>query len=616
MPTGMRAPRALSEIAARVSIAALLTGLVPALAVAGSEDAVIHVRKAGGSELRPDSPLELRGLLEARPIELAGVLKVKVSRSSESGPGSYPLRIEVPNGSLADIGVSPEQVTLSPASLPPNAETNVTLRVGGVGFPGVYEAPLELAADGVSNPVNVPTRLLVYLKPTISVDRQELTAQWVDCSGSCWLAGLLFPGGVDHRIRMRVSNASPAGVCVYARAALVGGRPDAILDLDANARPLGVDESDAVFALGTQTGTVTACGSAASSTGPARGAGAASAGTLPAGTYAGTAVFRADPLGAPGMWKSRNGDTFTIATRQKVPVSLKISVRAGPWLPLILILLGIVVGRLLLGVGRAGAKLKIALYPRLVALESAVARVRHSASRRTMERAVRRLRTDITRATQTEEQLRTTLFQLADRVQLLIDLDGLSDDLQRSQLQAADKARLENDIDGARDLVSSGGDVAQARAKVGAVEREIDTAISGPTRTALTAAPDVALVAAQETTQAIASGLDRLEAATASAKKPLGRARLRAAQLLSIASGTGEAASLEALYWLWRPLLFIVLLTALTFQGLLLLYAADAHADFGARGLADYFPLVLWGLGTDVANRTLQEITLPGGPSR
>ncbi len=73
---------------------------------------------------------------------------------------------------------------------------------------------------------------------------------------------------------------------------------------------------------------------------------------------------------------------------------------------------------------------------------------------------------------------------------------------------------------------------------------------------------------------------------------------------------TGDTAytPVETKYAVWRPLAFITLLVVLVFQGLVINYGGDANAALGAEGVSDYAKLLLWGVGTEVANRTLQQI--------
>jgi len=69
-------------------------------------------------------------------------------------------------------------------------------------------------------------------------------------------------------------------------------------------------------------------------------------------------------------------------------------------------------------------------------------------------------------------------------------------------------------------------------------------------------------------------------------------------------SGLSDLVRAEATYWFVRPVLYGVLLVGLTIVGLNTLYIEKGET-FGARPLSDYFGLLLWGLSADVASRSL-----------
>jgi len=69
-------------------------------------------------------------------------------------------------------------------------------------------------------------------------------------------------------------------------------------------------------------------------------------------------------------------------------------------------------------------------------------------------------------------------------------------------------------------------------------------------------------------------------------------------------SGLSDLVRAEATYWFVRPLLYTVLLAGLTIVGLNTLYIEKGET-FGARPLPDYLGLLLWGLSADVASRSL-----------
>ena len=63
----------------------------------------------------------------------------------------------------------------------------------------------------------------------------------------------------------------------------------------------------------------------------------------------------------------------------------------------------------------------------------------------------------------------------------------------------------------------------------------------------------------------------------------------------------------EATYWFVRPLVYMVLIIGLTLVGLNTLYIEKGET-FGARPMSDYLTLFLWGLGADVASRSVSSL--------
>ena len=66
-------------------------------------------------------------------------------------------------------------------------------------------------------------------------------------------------------------------------------------------------------------------------------------------------------------------------------------------------------------------------------------------------------------------------------------------------------------------------------------------------------------------------------------------------------------------FYFWgRPLLFSLLLIVLASVGFYSSYIGKA--TFGAEGYFDYLSLFMWGISSDVAQKSLQNITLPRNP--
>ena len=71
---------------------------------------------------------------------------------------------------------------------------------------------------------------------------------------------------------------------------------------------------------------------------------------------------------------------------------------------------------------------------------------------------------------------------------------------------------------------------------------------------------------------------------------------------------SGSEFRTEATYWFARPLFSLALLFGLSIVGIRTLYV-EKGATFGADPFSDYWGLVLWGLSTDIASRSLSSLS-------
>jgi hypothetical protein len=116
--------------------------------------------------------------------------------------------------------------------------------------------------------------------------------------------------------------------------------------------------------------------------------------------------------------------------------------------------------------------------------------------------------------------------------------------------------------------------------------------------------------------QAIVNGVTNAVSAVSNAlqsgvQPPVARSVLWVQKTLMFLSGSEFRA--EATYWFARPLFSLALLVGLSVVGLRSLYV-EKGATFGADPFADYLGLILWGLSADVASRSLS--SLSGGEEK
>lgn len=273
----------------------------------------------------------------------------------------------------------------------------------------------------------------------------------------------------------------------------------------------------------------------------------------------------------------------------KVPVEM--NVRSGPLGAVVVLLVGIILGRIakyMKDHGTAQSDLLLAVYR----LEDRVALA--------PDRAI--LQPMIEDAKQKVYELKIEaatidLTAIEKRLVLLETLRSLEGTLAPHQADPAVAAILTN-IDGVRALVAARRD-ADAEARVAQIQRDVaalNTAAvpaGGPAFTTASSQAKIATVAAGRA----------FRAAAVARTLPL---YVRA---LSRLTGVTAAARAELSLWVARPLLYCLLLLGVLIVGIQQLYLKNPV--FGSNPISDHFGLMVWAMSADVASRTIS--TLKGG---
>ncbi len=294
-------------------------------------------------------------------------------------------------------------------------------------------------------------------------------------------------------------------------------------------------------------------------------------------------------------------------TDDRLTISSDVSVRDGPVWPLVMVLVGIAFGRIARQMQSPEAVTQLKLMPRYYQLDEAANNVTDPDARRWVFEQLQAIKARIDTATDTEDVLTQAVNLLDARIELLASLDGLD-----AQLAALNLAALRTTVlpllDQARKAIYDGDD-AQAQQLRTNVQQQIAAAqrdaSMGPS------ASD------QQTAQVLASvggwlaraGTKLAEAIAVPQREALDAGSRTLATILAFLAGA-DLNSADIRFWLFRPLLFVLLLVVLTLLGMHALYV-NAGATFGANGAYDYLGLVLWGLSADIAQRTLQNLPVP-----
>jgi hypothetical protein len=282
---------------------------------------------------------------------------------------------------------------------------------------------------------------------------------------------------------------------------------------------------------------------------------------------------------------------FYSADKLLTTVPLDVNVKSGPLLPLLALVAGIGLGRLLKYLqdkGNAQSDLLLAFYQ----LESRIASSPPDLA--LLQPALADLKLDI--YSEQLDDAKTNLAAIQNRWQLLNTLRILETTLTPQSADAAVLAIL-NRIPPVRQLIEARQDAA-AEAAVTLIQTNVANL---HTAAVAAATPQRALFSTAK------SQADRAKEIASDGLQP---AKLRKPPLfgvfLSKLTGAAEAIRAQVTLWLMRPLVFILLVLALCATGLQQLYLKNA--TFGANPFSDYFGLFVWAISSDVASRTLSNL--------
>jgi hypothetical protein len=275
-------------------------------------------------------------------------------------------------------------------------------------------------------------------------------------------------------------------------------------------------------------------------------------------------------------------------------VNLDLSVRDPPLVAVLVVLFGIAMGRIARDLASPAAQLQLALMPRLYQLGRQAHGIRDIATRDRIQLDLNAVEERIAQATETREAIEKTLEEIHQRILAVLG-SQLAEDLIVQPDHAPSAAAVQEEIIQVRQGALAGDQV------------QTSTSFHKMRK---------ALLAAGGPAAALASQLPMIpEPATApAAAGRQGRTKgdvLRdwLAGPLAFLSGFNTK-SANVRFWLFQPLVYIALLAALVLLGLQTLYI-NAGATFGVNGVFDYFGLFMWGVSSDIAQRSLQQLTMP-----
>jgi hypothetical protein len=277
---------------------------------------------------------------------------------------------------------------------------------------------------------------------------------------------------------------------------------------------------------------------------------------------------------------------------ERLTFPIDLNMRAGPFWAIVLLLIGIVLGRLFKYMQERGQPQSDAL-KKVYALEGQI-RQAPAEDRKILLPMIGRVRQQVYR-----EKLDSAVSQLTvieKRLEALQSLRTIEESLKGKEQHPTVQEAMKK-IASARTMITNEQDD-QAKTVIDELNKNVGalaTTIMGANNQ-----PDQTLI--QAATNAARSIEAAVQAAPLSTSQPTVWDKIKDG--LARFSGISAEIRAETTYWIVRPLLYFGLLIGLLAIGLSALYV-DKGLTFGANPFTDYFALVFWGLSSDVASRTI-----------
>ena len=283
-----------------------------------------------------------------------------------------------------------------------------------------------------------------------------------------------------------------------------------------------------------------------------------------------------------------------VGTDSPAVVAYTLNVRRAPWWPLVVLLIGVIVGRIIKNMSTPEALLQVKLLKRLFRIQDSVFGLRSDGDRNLLIRDLDELKERIESGRETELVLTQELDKLEVTVRLLRRLEALKEEALRLTDQNLKTTILTSIEEATVTLLKD--DAAKSAQIISEIEQSLRAAQTDTIRF------DSALDSVLE---AKATGEDAAKVFNVPPAPQPGRPE----RVLAWLAGS-DLIGAGARFWVLRPIFFLLLLFLLTLIGLKSLYI-DNGPNFGVGGIYDYLGLFLWGLSAQVVQNTLQNVSLP-----
>lgn len=513
---------------------------------------------------KADTPLAITGWLGE---ENAFVGNLRLSAQGSDIPSFTFLASDL-SREEGDEVVGRQHVTLiGDPTLSVGVPKNFQVSVTGLELPGTYQGQIELLLPGQARTEAVSILLTVVAKARPNLTplpgTEQVRLRLVRCGWAidCALAQLLLPDSafLDEWL-LQFDNRVPAPVTVLGSEVVVLGEhtgyqlTDAELSLPLGAQTLAAGQIVKLpLSLNRS--------------------------TIPPDHYAGSIYLTLE------------------GQEERLTVPLDLSMRTGPWWPVIALLLGIILGRVFKYMQERGG-------PQAEALEAVnQVQARFKDADPDDQEILAPMIADVRRLVYREklETVTATLKAIEARLEALRELRAIEEALQDKKDHPSVKEILDKIAQARQDLALKQDTEAQKLVdEIKVTLTKLKSTMMGPS-----GQPDRAVVSAAVRAEAVGVAVADAALASSIPAEPNWLARLK--EWLVVLSGLSTQIRAETTLWLVRPLLYLALMIGLLAVGIGSLYV-DKGATFGANPFADFLALVLWGLSADVASRSLSNL--------
>lgn len=440
-------------------------------------------------------------------------------------------------------------------NLEENTPRDIDFKVSDLKVPGTYRGFIDflLPKHGVTPAVHIPFELRVEETPKLTIRKgsENLKIQLVNCSLlGCYLTKKFYPSKLQEEFTFPLDNGSLLPFDVKDAAASASGDVHHLSTGSSIklSKPIKIPTDPIVsipFTLAT--------------------------GDLVPDHYVGDIQLR-----IPGK-------------DEPLKIPLELNVRTAPALPIVVLIIGILLGRLIKYMKEKGTpqsdllRLFLQVQARAAQNPADLGLLQHMLQQARID--IDAMRLDVAKA---------ALTVIENRLTLLSRLRSLETLLTPRSAEAPVAAILTN-INQARNLVSLGAD---PTALANQIEQQVQQ-LPLPAGPANPAARALEVAAATSVRGAAPF-------ATAGGAPPPPVTFMRRA--VAFLTGHSDARA-DLTLWFLRPLAWVVLVLLLTVTGFVQLYLKNP--TFGADVVSDYFGLLVWAAGSDVAGRTLSNFKGP-----